>query len=422
MQPEKDGEEIFPQNSISEAINKDLGFDPEKISQALARSLCEPTESLYKKLPELKNDPFKAMGEVKLAGAKESEITDPIAGLLVGAAKLETAEKELNLSHKQKTAFSGVKENIDGAIAWAMHSKTGKKALNSAIVVSMTLSSVGCAGIAAKPIDISNTPTPIVETFTPTPTEIPTATFTPIPTETPTITPTKTETATPTETPVDIYYSFEGGESGTWKLDTSLIPEIPLEDIESGKLNQTELDLMSQGKIPGFSDQIHAYGPDLLTIDDSPDITTLNVNAPDLNYIYQMSAENNPSKLVSLSFTELDGTKLLVLGVAHKDVSGKISVLHYAFQNYKDPFVIKMVEGFANETYYDDPIIKIRKLYYDYYGWYNYRLEPVMLDEYQKNIEERVALFQKWQSTGDIPDELTRMLLMGFIAPFPKYR
>jgi len=151
-----------------------------KISQALARNFCEPTESLYKKLPELKDDPFKAMGEVKLVGGKESEITDPIAGLLVGAAKLETAKRELgSLNRKQKEVFSGIKENIDGAIAWAMHSKAGKKALNSAIVVSMTLSSAGCAGIAAKPIDISNTPPPIVQTFTPTPIERPTETQTP---------------------------------------------------------------------------------------------------------------------------------------------------------------------------------------------------------------------------------------------------
>jgi len=151
-----------------------------KISQAIARNFCEPTESLYKKLPELKNDPFKAMGEVKLVGAKESEITDPIAGLLVGAAKLEAARKELGpLNRKQKETFSGIKENIDGAIAWAMHSKAGKKALNSAIVVSMTLSSAGCAGIAAKPIDVFDTPTPIVQTFTPTPIERPTETQTP---------------------------------------------------------------------------------------------------------------------------------------------------------------------------------------------------------------------------------------------------
>jgi len=152
VQPEKDEEEIFLQNSISEAINKDLSFDPEKISQTIARSLCEPTESLYKKLPELKNDPFKAMEEVKLVGGKESEITDPIAGLLVGAAKLETARKELGpLNRKQKEVFSGIKENIDGAVAWATQNKMVRKALIGVEVAGLTLSSAGC-------INAMNTP------------------------------------------------------------------------------------------------------------------------------------------------------------------------------------------------------------------------------------------------------------------------
>ena len=176
------GESGFSQSLILEAIDRDQNFDPEKVSKSIARSLCEPTDSLYKRSPALKNDPFKAMGEVKLTGISEDEIKDPVEGLLIGAAKLETAKHELNLSPKQKEAFDGVMENIHGAIAWAGQNKTVRKALIGAEVVGLTLSSAGCVNAINTPEATQTLPTPIVE-ITPgaTPTETPTTFPTDVP-------------------------------------------------------------------------------------------------------------------------------------------------------------------------------------------------------------------------------------------------
>jgi len=183
----RDREELgSPQSLILEAINKDLNFDPEKISQTIARSLCEPTDSLYKRTPALKNDPFKAMGEVKLTGISETEIKDPIEGLVIGAAKLQTAKHELNLSPKQKDVFEGVLENIHGAVAWAGQNKMVRKALIGAEVVGLTLSSAGCVNAITTPEATSPMPTPVVEIATSTPTEnVSTETPTTFPTDVP---------------------------------------------------------------------------------------------------------------------------------------------------------------------------------------------------------------------------------------------
>jgi len=252
--------------------------------------------------------------------------------------------------------------------------------------------------------------------FTPT---IPILTKTPTtePTETPTPTETQAPTATPTEIPVNIYYSFEGREEGTWKLDTTQIPEIPLEDITSGKLNQTEVGLMAAGKILKFSEQAIPYGPGELTYHVYEGIGVSLLSPPDENNI-QPPPETLPYKLISLSFTEVNGTKLLVLGVANKNFDGSISVLHYAFQNYTDPFVIKMIKNLAIGKYYPDTFGIVGKSYTETFGWYNYNKEKVMLGEYQKEVTERVDFLEEWQSTGNVPQGLTRMLLLVFPMPW----
>lgn len=197
-------------NEIENELRNGNGVGPieinfEQLSGNLARIKCGPTEKLYKISSLLKKDPFKAIGEVRLVGGGEGMITDPIEGLLVSSGKLETAKNEMgHLTPKQKEAFSGVKENIDGAIAWARHSKAGKKVLNSAVVVSLALSSAGCTQIIARPIKTFESPTPITQTFTPdkTETDVNSTIVTPNPTETKISTETAipTENATPTET------------------------------------------------------------------------------------------------------------------------------------------------------------------------------------------------------------------------------
>ncbi|MBP8998017.1 MAG: hypothetical protein KBG10_07000 [Anaerolineaceae bacterium] len=189
----KENQNIMP-NENEKAIELESfsspDFNPEEISRDIARSLCEPSERLYKRDPELKKDPFKAMGEVRLVGKNESEIPDPVEGLFVGAAKLETAKKELNLTPKQKEAFNGVLENIHGAIAWAKGAaeetkdyitanKVVRKTMIGAQVVGLTLTSAGCVNVV-KLSEAAFTETPVpAKTFTPTPTK--TATPTEIP-------------------------------------------------------------------------------------------------------------------------------------------------------------------------------------------------------------------------------------------------
>lgn len=178
-----DGVELNVSGSpILEAVNEDLNFDfdPVSISQKIARA-CEPGEMIYKRDASLKKDPFKAIGEVEIHGINVNDVTDPVEGLMIGAAKLETAQKELNLTPKQNKAFDGVLENIHGAIAWAKGAAEGakdsivankivRKTLIGAQVVGLTLTSAGCVKAISTPTESSPLPTPVVEygTYTPT--------------------------------------------------------------------------------------------------------------------------------------------------------------------------------------------------------------------------------------------------------------
>jgi len=155
------GERINPSELISlqiENATNTLAFDPEVLSQKIARSLCAPASELYRKSPELKKDPFKAIEAVKLTGIKEEEIVSPVAGLMVSAAKLETARKELNLNPKQTKIFNGVLENIHGATAWLSSNKKVRNTVLSAEIIGLSLTSAGCANI------IKNIETPSIET------------------------------------------------------------------------------------------------------------------------------------------------------------------------------------------------------------------------------------------------------------------
>jgi len=111
--------EVNPlQEMLSETNQRKLESDPEKISQEISRALCEPTEELYKRNRKLQEDPIAANESVNLINGGEEEIKNPAEGLVVAAAKLETAKNELNLSAKQKETFNGFKENIHGAAAF----------------------------------------------------------------------------------------------------------------------------------------------------------------------------------------------------------------------------------------------------------------------------------------------------------------
>lgn len=209
----KERQNIMPNEKASEQINSNpLGSsdsDIETSIQRVAKSLCEPTDKLYRRNMELGEDPFAAIESVKLSGIREDEITDPITGLIVGAAKLETARKELDLTPKQAKVFAGLRENIDGAIALAGANKLSKKAINSALIVSLTLSSAGCVSVIPSLVEANSNATATAEAATINPmvtsTNLPPGVWTtPKPTELFTIGPTINPTETITIPEIDV--------------------------------------------------------------------------------------------------------------------------------------------------------------------------------------------------------------------------
>jgi hypothetical protein len=143
----------------------------------------------------------------------------------------------------------------------------------------------------------------------------------------------------------------------------------------------------------------------------------------DLVYFERYNPNTMPTELVSLSFVEVDGVKLLVMGDAYLNLDGSVSFVHYAFQNYEDPFVQRMITEYVNRRYFTDIIVQIGPDYEEGFGWYDYRNEPFMLEMYRNSppeiVEKRQKLAQELASTGVVPEEMERMLWLAFISPIP---
>jgi hypothetical protein len=270
-------------------------------------------------------------------------------------------------------------------------------------------------------------PTPDVLT----PTQpIATETFPPTPTLTVTPTPTETPTPTPTEIPMSkIYYEFTGAEKGEWKLDLSAIPEIPYEDITSGRLAQTERKLLEQGKISPFGENVVPFRVgDIVNNDDSgypqESFSEIFVEGGVVLERFWEKHEPVPMRLVSLSFTEVEGVKLLVVGEMRLNADRTVSFVHYAFQNYENPFVAKMIEKYVAGKYYSFIITRARLDIKVYPRWYDVgKNEPFMLELYNdpKEAEKRKSLASEYVSTGIVPEEMERMLWIGILDAINPY-
>lgn len=162
-----------------------------KNSAEISRRYCEPSKEIYTGSSELRDDPFKAIESVRWLGPSLARIEDPVAGLLVASAKLDTAQKELRLAPKQRGHFEGLKQNIDGAIGFlsalesTLKSKVIRRIASGTAVVSMALNAAGCVNAVGDYVEITPNTSPMVE-------------VTNIPMETPTAFPTLEPTPAPT--------------------------------------------------------------------------------------------------------------------------------------------------------------------------------------------------------------------------------
>jgi hypothetical protein len=412
----------FPESSTS-WLSKDFKRETvlqtiEKIEEAMERYSLSST---YVDSKLVEKSPAEALAVIKIDDPNLQftleELQNPSDEVLSLAvplvlAKAEIAKKENPLTKKGKEAISKLTNQVFQLIG-------GRKNTARALAA-VTLLATACSRI---PISAEK-PTP-VETLISSITSSPTAEPTKTPTEVPTETPTPTETLTPTKIPLDIYYNFSGFEEGKWKMpEESEIPEISYDDITSGKLLERELSLLSGGEITPFTGE-EVPLDDSLSYNDLGEIRFVDLNLLVQNPGYYLdNPEKVPLRVTSLSFVDLDGTRLLVFGVAMRESDGSVVILHYAFQNYKDQFVINMIQAAVNRKASVLPCGFVHKPYYEGLGWYDYNKEPFMLERYQdkEGIKEREELIKRWLETRKAPEELQKLLLLGFIGPWDPYR
>ena len=303
--------------------------------------------------------------------------------------------------------------------------------LKRAVIVSAATFLSAC-GISTSPSaedrgtspDLTPTPEPTKgPSLTPTETKISTSTQTKTPEPTSTFTP--EPTPTPTEIPLDIYHNFSGFEEGKWKMpEESEIPVISYEDITSGRLLEKELKLLSTGEVTPFTGNEAPLEVIYFKYSNGQALVNLKGEFYEIYEGLVDEPDKVPFRVTSLSFVDIEGTRLLVLGVAMHESDGRVVVLHYAFENYKDQFVINMVQAAVNRKADVLPWGVVHKPYYEGFGWYDYNKEPFMLEMYQdeEGKKERESLLQEWNDTGKAPEKLQKILLLGFIGPWDPYK
>lgn len=160
-------------------------IDPTQLVLQAARRGCTPDVKIYNNAPELKTDPVKAAQHIGYDASSlplPDEFQNFVAKTLIeAAAKVQTASDNLNLTPKQKEHFDGVKTNYLGAIPFysgpaaqvlervkddsrhEANKLTGKIVKSAAEGLLVLQMATGC-NINAKPIEITPTTSPIVET------------------------------------------------------------------------------------------------------------------------------------------------------------------------------------------------------------------------------------------------------------------
>ena len=261
------------------------------------------------------------------------------------------------------------------------------------------------------------------------PTSVPTSTLVPtvfLPTATlePTIEPTATKVPL-----LEVFHEFKDIKA----LDFSKIPTIKYEDLTSGKLAETELALLKSGEVEGFSKDVIPYPKTFMHLADTskldrstwkqnPILFDYNSETADAINKYFDNPKALPYRFISASFINVDGTRLLLLGVAYINKNNDIGFLHFAIQDYQNSNSQKRV----NETFIGKRIlsslVEISDPKFTGNPNLNFPAEPIMVNRYMDENDRsiRYQLFRQFVDTGEIPTELEKIPIIPYLNPFSK--
>lgn len=320
----------------------------------------------------------------------ELESPEAASAALIAAESSTQEALSGNLHPEQRAFYNGLLENLQGAKVWLEAKMPRRKFISTAIGITLGVSMlVSYAPNATGPVIASPGEGDNRATVTEFSQQVPST----------------IERETITQLPIAIKTELTGDF-----LEN--LPMVKIEDIKSGLYTQKEQELLKEGKIAPFSSEAIPFpekSMQYIHFDNGMKIFYL---VDDQTRDEYKSDKNKiPYKVSDFSMTEVDGQKILVIGVKYLNKDGSTSFLHYGIQSFNNEKTLKainrMVDG--GDEFYPVTYLKSDKLSYP---WFDYGLEPVMSAESKKSVEDNDKLIKRWQDTGNVSNELQNQLLM----------
>lgn len=336
-----------------------------------------------------------------------AQATTVADGKLISTIEATTDRKKLQSSLKN---FRDYILDKTGAVIVKVG---GRKAAIGAMAL-ITALTAACTPMAVGPVAIIDGETHPTTTET-SPTTAPTKPETQIPTQAATQAATKTPAATiepsPTAEPSGLMTEFKGDYMKN-------LPIIKEEDITSGAIALKEQELLASGVIAPFPEGTTPFtaGKNVRYIvgNDSRMLFPFN---KDVRESYKTNKDLIPYKIADLAITEIDGQKMLMMGVMYKNTDETVGFIHYGFQSYDNEKNAEAISKIIAGELTIWPLSYVKGVLY----WeknYDFSLEPVMLDIYKKDEAVRDELLKQWAKLGKTPSALEKLLLMPCIWPW----
>jgi len=334
------------------------------------------------------------------------------------SSQIEEYKKQMELVRDEVLGNKKNNESLDEMLNRIV-SRRGMLLASAMVISSLVLSA---CGVTVQP----------VEGYVPTSTRPNKATATevftkPFPSKTaePTATPTKTATpmieATPTQKPLELQTKIEAG------FDVMNLPVITMEDITSGKLAESERQLIASGEIKvDFSEaSIPGYYYEWDTGERG--YIDFGLNQRTNSFLEAgLDIAKRPIKTISLSRMEINGKWIIVMGQAWANMNKSMSLVHFGIGDWENKVTETTINKVVDEEDFFGMMCKIDNPKYRDVGLYHvdpnmgcdFRAQAEVVSLYDKYGDELKNLCEQSGKTGVVSEEIEKYLLTFFTYPW----
>lgn len=202
------------------------------------------------------------------------------------------------------------------------------------------------------------------------------------------------------------------------------LDKITIDEIESGAYTIREREMLASGKIKPFSADVKPFPiGSVENVDFYNGVWKMPFVVDDMVYHeYNSTGRHFPYEVSDLSVTEINGQKVLVMGVKYLNIDRSVSFLHYGFQSFDDEKNAKMISRMIDgeSEFYPISQMEMDEIVGVPIEWFDFGKEKVVSEKCKTRENENIELYRQWAETGIVPKELENQLLQAMPWPWQK--